>query len=110
MFKACQKKGKPFFMTMATECLPIIIYCVAIYSWCMSPFSYILSHNNFIPFAVAIGIVFGRMASKIILAHLTKSSFPKFTVLLVPLVSGATIANLPKIPGMYVLFVFFVIR
>ncbi|KAI9248050.1 CDP-alcohol phosphatidyltransferase-domain-containing protein [Phascolomyces articulosus] len=104
MFKACRKQGKPFISTMATECSPIVIYCIAIHSWCMSSYSYILSHRNFIPFAVAIGIVFGRMASKIILAHLTKSSFPKFTVLLIPLVLGAAIANLPKIPGMPRLF------
>ncbi|KAI8144776.1 hypothetical protein BJV82DRAFT_606218 [Fennellomyces sp. T-0311] len=104
MFQACRKNGKPFVSTMIVECAPIVVYCVATYTWCMSPYSYILSHHYLVPFAVAIGIVFGRMASKIILAHLTKTAFPKYTILLIPLALGACIANLPKLPGMPVLF------
>ncbi|KAG0786687.1 hypothetical protein G6F57_002733 [Rhizopus arrhizus] len=57
-------------------------------------------HHHFILFAITTGIVFGRMATKIILAHLTKSSFPKFTVLLVPLMIGATLTNLPRFISM----------
>ncbi|KAI9489985.1 CDP-alcohol phosphatidyltransferase-domain-containing protein [Zychaea mexicana] len=99
MYKACRKQGKPFLSTVTAECVPIAVYCSAVYAWCMSPHSFILSHHYLVPYFVAIGIVFGRMASKIILAHLTRSAFPKFTILLVPLVLGAVVVNLPNIPG-----------
>ncbi|KAI7882034.1 Choline/ethanolaminephosphotransferase [Lichtheimia hyalospora FSU 10163] len=97
--KANLDDGKPFASTVIQQDIPIIIYCVAIYAWCTSPYSFILSHQYFIPFALAIGIVFGHMASKIILAHLTKSTFPKPTILLVPLVGGAIVANFPRVFG-----------
>ena len=97
--KANLDDGKSFASTVIHQDSPIIIYCVAIYVWCTSPYSFILSHQYFIPFALAIGTVFGHMASKIILAHLTKSTFPKPTILLVPLVGGAIVANFPRVSG-----------
>ncbi|KAI4097647.1 MAG: hypothetical protein L6R37_006788 [Teloschistes peruensis] len=39
--------------------------------------------------------VFGRMTTKIILAHLTRQPFPLWTVMLAPLIGGAVIGNLP---------------
>jgi ethanolaminephosphotransferase len=41
--------------------------------------------------------VFGRMTTKIILAHLTRQPFPYWTVMLTPLVGGAILGNLPRI-------------
>jgi ethanolaminephosphotransferase len=40
-------------------------------------------------------LVFGRMTTKIILAHLTKQPFPYWTILLAPLIGGALLSNLP---------------
>jgi ethanolaminephosphotransferase len=45
---------------------------------------------------VTMSFVFGRMTTKIILAHLTKQPFPYWTVLLTPLTIGAFIGNLPR--------------
>jgi ethanolaminephosphotransferase len=39
--------------------------------------------------------VFGRVATKIILAHLTRMPFPWFTVMMLPLVGGALLVNAP---------------
>ncbi|EIE81052.1 hypothetical protein G6F46_005380 [Rhizopus delemar] len=96
MYKALKSQKKPFFKTMFIQNMPIAIYITSFYFWAISPYSTILSHHHFILFTITAGIVFGRMATKIILAHLTKSSFPKFTVLLVPLMIGATLTNLPR--------------
>lgn len=88
---------------MLVQNMPVATYIVCLYFWAMSPYSNILSHRHFILFAITTGIVFGRMATKVILAHLTKSKFPKFTVLLIPLIIGAVLTNLPVIfPSMYV--------
>lgn len=100
MYKACRKNNKPFLRTMLIQNMPIAVYSVAFLSWVLSPYSSILSHHHFILYAITTGIVFGRIASKIILAHLTKSRFPRFTVLLIPLIGGAVISNLPRLNAM----------
>ncbi|KAI9357869.1 CDP-alcohol phosphatidyltransferase-domain-containing protein [Pilaira anomala] len=95
MYKACKEKNKPFVKTMVIQNMPIATYIVSLYLWVMSPYSTILSHHHFILFSITTGVVFGRMATKVILAHLTKSEFPMFTVLLIPLITGATLVNIP---------------
>ncbi|KAI9010344.1 CDP-alcohol phosphatidyltransferase-domain-containing protein [Phycomyces nitens] len=97
MYKACVAHKKPFVQTMMIENLPIVSYTAAFIFWVTSPYSTIFSAQHFILFAITTGIVFGRMASKIILAHLTKSPFPNFTVLLIPLYVGAILVNLPRL-------------
>ncbi|CAO3591400.1 unnamed protein product [Absidia cylindrospora] len=104
MYKACRKNNKPFIRTMLVENIPITVYMVSFLSWVLSPYSTILSHHHFILYAVSTGIVFGRIASKIILAHLTKSPFPRFTVLMIPLIAGAVITNLPRLNGIAPIF------
>ncbi|KAI9027462.1 CDP-alcohol phosphatidyltransferase-domain-containing protein [Phycomyces nitens] len=99
MYKACRQKNKPFVRTMLNDNLPIIIYSVSFYLWATSPYSIILSQHHFFLYSITTGIVFGRIASKVILAHLTKSIFPTFTVLLVPMIVGAILTNLPRVPG-----------
>jgi len=42
-------------------------------------------------------LVFGRMTTKIILAHLTRQPFPYWTVMLAPLIGGAILGNLPRL-------------
>lgn len=104
MYKACRAKGKPFIRCMIWDNLPIVIYTAAYYMWITSPYSYILSHEHFAIYLLAVGIVFGRICSKIILAHLTKSESPSPTGLLIPLVIGAIIANLPVYTSMDPIF------
>ncbi|KAL8868819.1 MAG: hypothetical protein Q9198_008055 [Flavoplaca austrocitrina] len=41
--------------------------------------------------------VFGRMTTKIILAHLTRQPFPMWTIMLFPLIGGAILGNLPRL-------------
>jgi ethanolaminephosphotransferase len=95
MYKACRTKGKPFIRCMIYDNWQITLYTVAFYLWVSSPFSFILSHQYFAIFLLAVGIVFGRICSKLILAHLTKSESPLPTGLLIPLVIGAFISNIP---------------
>ncbi|KAI7906091.1 CDP-alcohol phosphatidyltransferase-domain-containing protein [Cokeromyces recurvatus] len=95
MYKACKQRQQPFLRTMLVQNMPIATYIICFYAWIMSPYSTILTHQHFILFAITTGIVFGRMATKVILAHLTKSKFPKFTVLLIPLMIGAILTNIP---------------
>jgi ethanolaminephosphotransferase len=97
MYKACERKGVPYIRTMLFDNWPIALYTVSFYAWATSPYSFILSHQYYGMFLLAAGMVFGRLCSKIILAHLTKSDSPLPSVLLIPLVVGALVANLPGV-------------
>lgn len=77
------------------EWTPIVIFSGACYLWLYSPFSFILSENRLVLFCLILSFVFGRMTTKIILAHLTRQPFPYWTYMLAPLVTGAVLANLP---------------
>jgi ethanolaminephosphotransferase len=97
MYKACKANNEPYVSSMITQSIPITIYSVSGYLWIMSPYSTLLAEKHFILFAITTGIVFGRIASKIILAHLLKAKFPTFTVMLLPLIGGAVISNAPAL-------------
>lgn len=82
------------------EWTPIIAFTASCTLWLYSPFSHVLSENRLVLFCLTLSFVFGRMTTKIILAHLTKQPFPYWTVLLTPLMIGAVLANLPYL-GLY---------
>ena len=77
------------------EWTPFFLLSGTITGWLYSPYSTLLADNHLVLFCVTISFVFGRMTTKIILAHLTRQPFPYFTVLLVPLIAGALLVNLP---------------
>jgi len=77
------------------EWFPMIVYTGACMAWLGSPHSHLLKDNHVILFCLTMSMVFGRMTTKIILAHLTRQPFPYWTVMLAPLVGGAVIAWLP---------------
>lgn len=79
------------------EWAPIIVFSFAACGWLFSPHTTLVptdASNHLILFCVTMSFVFGRMTTKIILAHLTKQPFPYWTVLMAPLVGGAILFNL----------------
>lgn len=78
------------------EWTPIAVFTGSVLAWLFSPYSTLLSENRLVLFCVTMSFVFGRMTTKIILAHLLKQPFPYWTVLLTPLVGGAILGNLPR--------------
>ncbi|KAF2202865.1 ethanolaminephosphotransferase 1 [Delitschia confertaspora ATCC 74209] len=83
------------------EWTPLIIFVVATMAWLGSPYSFILKDNHLVLYCLVMSLVFGRMTTKIILAHLTRQPFPYWTVMLAPLIGGAVLVNHPywAIPG-----------
>ena len=77
------------------ELAPMLVYSIACAAWLASPYSSLLSENRLILFSLTMSFVFGRLTTKIILHHLTHQSFPYWTVMLVPLIGGAILVNLP---------------
>lgn len=77
------------------EWTPMLIFLGALIAWLGSPFSTLLRDNHLTLLCVTLSPVFGRMTTKMILAHLTRQPFPYWTVLLAPLIGGAVLVNLP---------------
>jgi len=93
VYGSCRREKS--FLSTLPQLFSLVLYTLCAYFWLGSPHSYILKDHHFILFELTLGIVFGRVATKIILAHLTKSKFPMYTVLLIPLFGGAVLTNIP---------------
>ncbi|KAG4220488.1 hypothetical protein PC116_g31033, partial [Phytophthora cactorum] len=78
------------------EWIPMAVYTLSIGAWLYSPYSTLRSENHLVLFCLTMSLVFGRMTTKMILAHLTRQPFPYWTVMLAPLVGGAFLGNLPR--------------
>ncbi|MCJ1255392.1 hypothetical protein MMC24_003208, partial [Lignoscripta atroalba] len=94
--KARRAQGLPL-SPVFLEWTPMLVYTLSIGAWLYSPYSTLMRENRLVLFCLTMSFVFGRMTTKIILAHLTRQPFPYWTVMLVPLVGGALLTNLPRI-------------
>lgn len=77
------------------EWIPMAVFTFCIGAWLYSPYSTLRVENHLVLFCLTMSFVFGRMTTKMILAHLTRQPFPYWTVMLTPLVGGALLANAP---------------
>ncbi|PHH66247.1 hypothetical protein CDD81_7840 [Ophiocordyceps australis] len=78
------------------EWTPMAVFTLSIGAWLYSPYSTLMAENHLVLFCLTMSFVFGRMTTKMILAHLTRQPFPYWTVMLFPLVGGALVGNLPR--------------
>lgn len=79
------------------EWTPIAVFTAFSGAWLYSPYSTLMRENRLVLFCVTMSFVFGRMTTKIILAHLTRQPFPYWTVMLIPLIGGAILGNFPRV-------------
>ncbi|KAF1737798.1 putative CDP-alcohol phosphatidyltransferase class-I family protein [Beauveria bassiana] len=93
---ARRKQGLPI-APVFLELAPMTVFSVTIVAWLGSPYSTLMKENHLILFCCTMSFVFGRLTTKMILAHLTRQPFPYWTAMLWPLVGGAVLANLPRI-------------
>ncbi|KAG7149365.1 putative CDP-alcohol phosphatidyltransferase class-I family like protein [Verticillium longisporum] len=93
--RARQQKNLPI-APVFLEWTPMLVFTAAIGAWVYSPYSTLMRENHLVLFCFTMAFVFGRMTTKMILAHLTRQPFPFWTVMLWPLVGGAFIGNLPR--------------
>lgn len=92
--KARRAHGQAFAPTLLGW-IPLVVFCASLFAWLGSPYSNLLTDNHLTLLCVILSFVFGRMTTKIILAHLTRQPFPYWTGLLLPLIGGALLVNLP---------------
>ncbi|PKX91008.1 sn-1,2-diacylglycerol cholinephosphotransferase [Aspergillus novofumigatus IBT 16806] len=96
VIEARKKQGLPV-STIFKEWVPMIVFTVCNIAWLFSPYSTLLAQNRLVLYCWTISFVFGRMTTKIILAHLLRQPFPYWTVQLTPLIGGAILVNLPRL-------------
>ncbi|KMK56671.1 sn-1,2-diacylglycerol cholinephosphotransferase [Aspergillus fumigatus Z5] len=96
VIEARKKQGLPV-STIFKEWVPMIVFTICNIAWLFSPYSTLLAQNRLVLYCWTISFVFGRMTTKIILAHLLRQPFPYWTVQLTPLIGGAILANLPHL-------------
>ncbi|KAM0485164.1 hypothetical protein ACHAPX_001145 [Trichoderma viride] len=94
--RARQAKNLPV-LPVFLEWIPMAVFTVCTGAWVFSPYSSLMKDNHLVLFCCTMSLVFGRLTTKIILAHLTRQPFPYWTVMLTPLVGGAVLGNLPRI-------------
>lgn len=96
VYKARRARNLPF-TPVFLEWTPMAVYSLSIGAWLYSPHSTLRAENHIVLFCLTMSLVFGRMTTKMILAHLTRQPFPFWTVMLWPLVGGAILGNLPRL-------------
>ncbi|KAJ9151862.1 Cholinephosphotransferase 1 [Pleurostoma richardsiae] len=96
VIQARRRQGLPV-APVFLEWTPMAVYTFSIGAWLYSPYSTLRAENHLVLFCLTMSFVFGRMTTKMILAHLTRQPFPYWTVMLFPLVGGAVLANLPRL-------------
>ena len=73
---------------------PILAYSGIFLAWANGSYTNVWSPIYIFYFILMFALVFGGISTKIILAYLTRASYPGFTGLLLPPLLGAILANL----------------
>ena len=94
VYSVRKRDGLPF-VPLLMQWTPMLVFCGSLVAWIGSPYSTLLEDNHLCLLCLTLSFVFGRMTTKIILAHLTRQPFPYWTTLLLPLIAGAVLVNLP---------------
>lgn len=93
IYTVCRDKKQDWVEAYANVLFPIIVFALAEFCWVMSPTSSILKGEHLCLFALTVGMLFGLMASNIILAHLTRSPYPNLGFIVAPVVVMAILVN-----------------
>ncbi|KAJ2534734.1 hypothetical protein IWW35_006884, partial [Coemansia sp. RSA 1878] len=87
VYAACKEQKRSFWATLP-QLAQYFAFAVSCYVWLRNSTT-ILADNHLVLFLITAGTAFGRIVSKIILAHLTEMPFPSYTVQMIPLALGA---------------------
>lgn len=95
VYKATEENsGDCSFAEALRGITPLCLMAVAVTLWLSGPNSRILADNYLILFAWTIGFVFARCTTCIILSHMCNQPFPRQSLVVMPLYTGAIIYGL----------------
>ncbi|KAK9381485.1 CDP-alcohol phosphatidyltransferase-domain-containing protein [Kockiozyma suomiensis] len=84
VYQARMRRNQPFYPVLL-EIFPFVWASISVVFWFGSEYSDILYRNHLVLFALTTSFAFGRVTTKIILAHLTLQPFPYWTIMMVPI-------------------------
>ncbi|KAJ1918934.1 hypothetical protein H4219_002290 [Mycoemilia scoparia] len=87
VYSACKEKNKSFLATLP-HLVPYFALIWASYIWADNSY-WVIGNTHMILYIFVVGFAFGRMVSKMILAHLMGMAFPAYTVQMLPVFLGA---------------------
>lgn len=96
MYEAARKRSLSLIRVYLNVLGSFFLISAFVFGWLASPYTIIFSGQHYILFSLFIGLLFGEMASDIILAHLTKSRFPKFISIIHSLWVVSVLVNIQK--------------
>lgn len=99
-----RKEGTNDFLQSLSQLLPIICLTAAVTSWLTSPYSSVLSDNHMVLFALTMSLVFARVTTSVILAHLTRQPFPYWSTPMYPLFVAGLVFRFVAVPAAFELF------
>ena len=91
--KAAKRLSMVDTLSLTRQWAPLIIFTGSAFGWLLSPRSSLLQDNHLVLFGFFLCLIFGRMTTKIILAHLLHQPFPIFAGILIPLIIGTISIN-----------------
>lgn len=94
-----QRQGATDFVSSLKQLLPIVALTASVTSWLTSPNSIVLSDNHMVLFALTMSLVFARVTTAIILAHLTRQPFPSWSMPMFPLFIAAVVFRFVSAPA-----------
>lgn len=93
VYKACASRTTEYsFWETLYQWSPFLLFSMAVYSWVSCPVSLIFKDHP-VAFSLLVALIFGHMATSIILSHLVKGKFPMFSMMVMPVVVGSLIVN-----------------
>ncbi|KAL2915545.1 hypothetical protein HK105_204947 [Polyrhizophydium stewartii] len=100
--EACTRRNMSF-SSAVLQTLPYFAANALIFVWISTPGSIALSKHGLL-LTSAWGIAFGRMAAKIVLAHVTHTEYPDFAFIVLPFLVGAVFMRAPQLFGIDIIF------
>lgn len=82
------------FEAVLPQLMPIALLALSVYSWITAPGSIVLSENHIVLFTLTMTLVFGRVTTSIILAHLTRQPFAYWSLPMYPLFAAGVVFRL----------------
>ena len=97
VYMARRPQGVSLASTLALthQWVPLFVYTASCWFWATSPHSIVLRDNHLVLWAAQACLVFGRMTTEAILAHLLHQPYPLGSVVMLPPIVGAILVNAP---------------
>jgi ethanolaminephosphotransferase len=91
VYQVCKKK-KISFLTAISNLCPFLGLCLFGGIWITSPVSLAMKEHT-VPLYISLGLVFAKLTTRVIIAHVASLKFPFLYGYLIPVIIGSILSN-----------------